>query len=120
MPVPQTLSFIFTRYPLPLLSLITLTATADVAPAAPRRVHSRMGVRAARRAGGRAGDARRRAPRIGGGVPSTEADIRLGDVVVSQPHRVHGGVVQYDSGKTTLIGFERTGSLNSPPHVLLT
>jgi nucleoside phosphorylase len=56
---------------------------------------------------------------IGGGVPSTEADIRLGDVVVSQPHKVHGGVVQYDSGTTTLNGFERTGSLNSPPHVLL-
>jgi nucleoside phosphorylase len=32
---------------------------------------------------------------------------------------LHGGVVQYDSGKTTLGGFERTGSLNSPPHVLL-
>jgi nucleoside phosphorylase len=56
---------------------------------------------------------------IGGGVPSTEADIRLGDIVVSQPHKVHGGVVQYDSGKTTVSGFERTGSLNSPPHVLL-
>jgi len=56
---------------------------------------------------------------IGGGVPSTKVDIRLGDVVVSQPHEVHSGVVQYDSGKTTLSGFERTGSLNSPPHVLL-
>jgi nucleoside phosphorylase len=55
---------------------------------------------------------------IGGGVPST-ADIRLGDVVVSQPHKAHGGVVQYDSGKATPSGFERTGSLNSPPHVLL-
>jgi nucleoside phosphorylase len=55
---------------------------------------------------------------IGGGVPS-EADIRLGDIVVSKPHTVHGGVVQYDSGKTTLSGFERTGSLNSPPTILL-
>jgi nucleoside phosphorylase len=27
--------------------------------------------------------------------------------------------VQYDVGKTTLSGFERTGSLNSPPQVLL-
>jgi nucleoside phosphorylase len=27
---------------------------------------------------------------IGGGVPSSEADIRLGDVVVSQPHMQHG------------------------------
>jgi nucleoside phosphorylase len=56
---------------------------------------------------------------IGGGVPSIEADIRLGDVVVSQPHTVHGGVVQYDVGNTTPSGFKRTGSLNSPPHVLL-
>jgi nucleoside phosphorylase len=56
---------------------------------------------------------------IGGGVPSAEADIRLGDVVVSQPHKVYDGVVQYDVGKTTPSGFERTGSLNSPPHILL-
>jgi nucleoside phosphorylase len=56
---------------------------------------------------------------IGGGVPSDEADIRLGDVVVSKPHKVHGGVVQYDSGKATPSGFERTGSLNTPPTVLL-
>jgi nucleoside phosphorylase len=55
---------------------------------------------------------------IGGGVPG-EADIRLGDIVVSKPHTVHGGVVQYDSGKTTSSGFERTGSLNSPPAILL-
>jgi nucleoside phosphorylase len=56
---------------------------------------------------------------IGGGVPSEEADIRLGDVVVSKPHKVHGGVVQYDSGKATPSGLERTGSLNTPPTVLL-
>jgi nucleoside phosphorylase len=56
---------------------------------------------------------------IGGGVPSEEADVRLGDVVVSKPHKTHGGVVQYDSGKATLSGFERTGSLNTPPTVLL-
>src|SRR4051812_368346 len=36
---------------------------------------------------------------IGGGVPSAEADIRLGDVVISQPHQTWGGVVQYDIGK---------------------
>lgn len=57
---------------------------------------------------------------IGGGVPSAEVDIRLGDVVVSQPDKTFGGVVQYDSGKTTPSGFARTGSLNSPPHMLLT
>ncbi|KAH7111142.1 nucleoside phosphorylase domain-containing protein [Dendryphion nanum] len=56
---------------------------------------------------------------IGGGVPSVEADIWLGDVVVSQPHQTASGVVQYDSGKTTLDGFQRTGSLNSPPQILL-
>jgi len=56
---------------------------------------------------------------IGGGVPSAEADIRLGDVVVSQPKGTFGGVVQYDAGKTTSTGFERTGSLNAPPQILL-
>ena len=30
---------------------------------------------------------------IGGGVPSVAADIRLGDVVISQPYLQHGGVV---------------------------
>lgn len=56
---------------------------------------------------------------IGGGVPSAEADVRLGDVVVSQPYGRFAGVVQYDMGKTTPSGFERTGSLNSPPQLLL-
>jgi nucleoside phosphorylase len=56
---------------------------------------------------------------IGGGVPNTEADIRLGDVVVSQPHQSFGGVVQYGMGKATPCGFARTGSLNSPPQILL-
>ncbi len=44
---------------------------------------------------------------IGGGVPSTEHDVRLGDVVVSQPFREYGGVVQYNFGKTTPSGFVR-------------
>ena len=56
---------------------------------------------------------------IGGGVPSEEADIRLGDVVISKPHNVHGGVVQYDFGKATPSGFKRTGLLNTPPAILL-
>ena len=57
---------------------------------------------------------------IGGGVPSTENNIRLGDVVISQPQSQHGGVVQYDMGKTELEGrFARTGSLNTPPVLLL-
>src|SRR5271155_3527691 len=33
---------------------------------------------------------------IGGGVPTVESDVRLGDVVISQPHKGHGGVIQYD------------------------
>jgi nucleoside phosphorylase len=56
---------------------------------------------------------------IGGGVPSPASDIRLGDVVISQPHQAFPGVVQYDMGKTLEDRFERTGSLNSPPNILL-
>jgi nucleoside phosphorylase len=56
---------------------------------------------------------------IGGGVPSTERDIRLGDVVVSKLGGMFGGVVQYDRGKTVKGKFERIGSLNKPPQVLL-
>jgi nucleoside phosphorylase len=58
---------------------------------------------------------------IGGGVPSESADIRLGDVVVSLPSGQYGGVVQYDLGKTLTGGQNiRTGSLNTPPQILLT
>ncbi|KAE9566302.1 Vegetative incompatibility protein [Colletotrichum fructicola] len=58
---------------------------------------------------------------IGGGAPSRTNDIRLGDVVVSQPTGTTGGAIQYDRGKTVQDGeFQRTGSLNSPPQVLLT
>lgn len=56
---------------------------------------------------------------IGGGVPSEEADIRLGDIVVGQPGKNHGGVIQYDFGKSTPTGIERTGFLNTPPRILL-
>src|SRR5271170_2423764 len=58
---------------------------------------------------------------VGGGVPSTDPsrDIRLGDVVVSQPCNRHGGVIQYDFGKSIPDGFKWTGSLNTPPEVLL-
>lgn len=58
---------------------------------------------------------------IGGGVPSLEKDIRLGDVVVSDPSSQFGGVVQYDFGRAETGGqFVRTGTLNQPPQVLLT
>ncbi|KAL2672731.1 hypothetical protein Neosp_013445 [[Neocosmospora] mangrovei] len=48
---------------------------------------------------------------IGGGVPTNDTDIRLGDIVVGN------SVVQYDLGKTLRGGkFERTGgSGRSPP-----
>ncbi|KAK5690099.1 hypothetical protein LTR17_026065 [Elasticomyces elasticus] len=56
---------------------------------------------------------------IGGGVWSETIDVRLGDVVVSQPDGVHGGVVQWDFGKMETEGFRRTGTLNKPPRPLL-
>jgi nucleoside phosphorylase len=57
---------------------------------------------------------------IGGGVPSKDVDIRLGDVVISMPSGTSGGVIQYDYGKTLPDGqFQQTGALNSPPQVLL-
>ena len=59
---------------------------------------------------------------IGGGIarPHLGRDIRLGDVAVSQPHGTTGGVIQYDLGKAGLNQtWERKGSLNMPPQVLL-
>jgi nucleoside phosphorylase len=64
---------------------------------------------------------------IGAGVPGEKQladgsvtvlrDIRLGDVVVSNPEGTNGGVVQYDFVKAKQ-SFERKGFLNSPPQVL--
>lgn len=57
---------------------------------------------------------------VGGGIPTKNHDIRLGDVVVSTPTSTFPGVVQLDLGKAIDGGgFERTGSLNSPPNILL-
>ncbi|KAL5596374.1 hypothetical protein FOVSG1_010063 [Fusarium oxysporum f. sp. vasinfectum] len=59
---------------------------------------------------------------IGGGIarPDEGQDIRLGDIVVSQPDGTTGGVVQYDLGKAKVNGgWERKGSLDKPPSVLL-
>ncbi len=57
---------------------------------------------------------------IGGGAPQN-LDIRLGDIAVSEPDGAHGGVVQYDFGKTQGDGrCKRTGSLNTPHRQLLT
>lgn len=57
---------------------------------------------------------------IAGGAPSRKHDIRLGDIVVSSPDRRSGGVVHYDFGKAIQSKeFQRTGSLNAPPLLLL-
>ncbi|KAI1121753.1 nucleoside phosphorylase domain-containing protein [Nemania abortiva] len=55
---------------------------------------------------------------IGGGVPSDQHDIRLGDVVVSMPEGEYGGVVQYDLGRETNSGFELKGFLWPIPTLL--
>ena len=58
---------------------------------------------------------------IGGGAPSKRHDIRLGDVVVSIPGNGHGGVLQFDFGKTIQgQSFQLTGYLDQPPTVLRT
>ncbi|KAF3926024.1 hypothetical protein ABW20_dc0108314 [Dactylellina cionopaga] len=57
---------------------------------------------------------------IGGGAPAPQHDIRLGDVVVSEPGPGSGGVLQYDFGKTVQEGrFVQTGVLNKPPNIFL-
>ncbi|PKY04550.1 WD domain-containing protein, partial [Aspergillus campestris IBT 28561] len=56
---------------------------------------------------------------IGGGAPSLRNDIRLGDVVVSQPRDGFGGVIQYDLGKLKDGYFQKTSQLNAPPEKLL-
>jgi nucleoside phosphorylase len=57
---------------------------------------------------------------IGGGIPSALVDIRLGDIVVSAPTGTEPGVVQYDLGRIVKGGdFQRTGTLNKPPTLLL-
>ncbi|KAI4734701.1 hypothetical protein E4T50_14779 [Aureobasidium sp. EXF-12298] len=58
---------------------------------------------------------------IGGGAPTAQNDIRLGDIVVSSPQNGTGGVYQYDYGK--LIqgqGFQQTGFLNQPSTLVRT
>lgn len=58
---------------------------------------------------------------IGGGAPSANHDIRLGDIVVSSPCDGHSGVLQYDFGKTIQDqSFRRTMFLNQPPVILRT
>lgn len=57
---------------------------------------------------------------VGGGIPTATKDIRLGDIVISYPTGTCGGVLQHDMGRVGEYGkFTRTGSLNSPPRLLL-
>ncbi|KAF2177732.1 hypothetical protein K469DRAFT_807115, partial [Zopfia rhizophila CBS 207.26] len=57
--------------------------------------------------------------RVGSRI-SVEADIQLGDVVISQPFKQYSRVMQYDFEKTERDGhITRTGFLNAPPKVLL-
>ncbi|KAM3502736.1 hypothetical protein MY10362_004646 [Beauveria mimosiformis] len=58
---------------------------------------------------------------IGGGAPTSKHDIRLGDVVVSEPRDGLAGVFQYDYGKNIQDQpFHKTGFLAPPPPILLT
>ncbi|UKZ84327.1 uncharacterized protein TrAFT101_000240, partial [Trichoderma asperellum] len=58
---------------------------------------------------------------IGGGAPSKNHDIRLGDIVVSAPSNGTGGLFQYDFGKNIQDQpYQTTGFLNQPPSALLT
>ncbi|KAF5707794.1 hypothetical protein FMUND_10944 [Fusarium mundagurra] len=58
---------------------------------------------------------------IGGGAPTPEHDIRLGDVVVSASGHGKGGIFQYDFGKAVQgQEFQETRFLNQPPTILRT
>lgn len=58
---------------------------------------------------------------IGGGAPSDNDDIRLGDVVVSTFRNGTPSVVQYDFGKEIQHQpFQQTGYLNGPPMLVRT
>lgn len=56
---------------------------------------------------------------IGGGVPTEENDIRLGDIVVSASRNGHSAVFQYDFGKAVQGQIYRTTRiLDQPPTIL--
>lgn len=57
---------------------------------------------------------------IGGGVPSTDHDIRLGDVIVGCPSSAtEGGVIRYVSRRTAQSDdYAPKGSLSQPPAIL--
>ncbi|KIW19127.1 hypothetical protein PV08_03419 [Exophiala spinifera] len=54
---------------------------------------------------------------VGGGIPNLPESVDIGDVVISQPGKTYGGVVQYDFGKN--LGdkeFERKEFLKPPSY----
>jgi nucleoside phosphorylase len=58
---------------------------------------------------------------IGGGAPTSQNDIRLGDVVVGMSKNGQGEILQYDFGKTIQSQeFQRIPSQNNVPVVLQT
>ncbi|THZ81488.1 purine and uridine phosphorylase [Aureobasidium pullulans] len=58
---------------------------------------------------------------VGGGAPTKDHDIRLGDIVVSSPKDGRSGIYHHDFGKETQeTGFQQTGFLNQPPEVVRT
>ncbi|RPA75234.1 purine and uridine phosphorylase [Ascobolus immersus RN42] len=54
---------------------------------------------------------------VAGGVPGGDADIRLGDVVISCAVGRYPAVVQIDKGKEGKDGFEHCGALRPPPPI---
>jgi nucleoside phosphorylase len=57
---------------------------------------------------------------IGGGVPSSTCDVRLGDVVVAAPgHVPSSGIIHHDHGKQLSDEFVQLGFPNAPPRKLL-
>lgn len=59
---------------------------------------------------------------IGGGVPSTKEDIRLGDIVVSKPTVARPGLIQCDFEREECAEDQltSTGALNKPSTLLIT
>ncbi|TIA28701.1 purine and uridine phosphorylase [Aureobasidium pullulans] len=58
---------------------------------------------------------------VGGGAPTKDHDIRLGDIVVSSPKDGRSGIYHHDFGKETQeTGFQQDGFLNQPPDVVRT
>ncbi|KAL3439708.1 hypothetical protein BJX65DRAFT_300929 [Aspergillus insuetus] len=56
---------------------------------------------------------------IGAGLPSLKHDIRLGDIIVSNPKDGNPGVVQYDFVKREREKDVLKGCLNKPPRILI-